>query len=82
MSAHPILTSRDNTVPGESDGLAYPVHGGTCQIPDDEAEAHGRGMHAALATGVAYCRGALQADQSGRFRQGMAARRGPTADRI
>lgn len=31
--------------------LAFAVHGGAWQIPDDEAEAHDRGMRAALAIG-------------------------------
>jgi L-asparaginase / beta-aspartyl-peptidase len=51
MNTHSLPTSRDHPIPGDPVPSAFAVHGGAWQIPDDEAEAHGRGMRAALRTG-------------------------------
>lgn len=51
MSMHPSRTPDNNTDHPNSAPLAFAVHGGAWHIPDDEAEAHNRGMQAALAIG-------------------------------
>jgi L-asparaginase / beta-aspartyl-peptidase len=51
MDPHPVSASDNATTRPEGGPLAFAVHGGAWQIPDDEAEAHNRGIRAALATG-------------------------------
>jgi beta-aspartyl-peptidase (threonine type) len=48
---HLPRTLDDATTRADRGPLAFAVHGGAWQIPDEEAEAHDRGMHAALTIG-------------------------------
>jgi beta-aspartyl-peptidase (threonine type) len=47
----PLHTPEDGIDHPVCGPLAFAVHGGAWQIPDEEAEAHDRGMHAALTIG-------------------------------
>ena len=51
MNMLPLCTPDSDTPRPDCGSLAFAVHGGAWQIPDDGAEAHDRGMHAALAIG-------------------------------
>jgi beta-aspartyl-peptidase (threonine type) len=51
MRPRPRPAPDETIVPPKRARLAFAVHGGAWQIPDDEAEAHDHGMGAALAIG-------------------------------
>lgn len=51
MSTRSLPDSQPDRAPRDRPTLAFAIHGGAWQIPDDEAAAHDRGIRAALAVG-------------------------------